>query len=75
MDAETTSRAISAVMDICAGRTVVFVSHDMSTVELSQKVFLVKGGRVVSEGTHESLLRESPLYSEMYGKSSGGISC
>ena len=75
MDAATTRQAISAVRDVCSGKAVMFVSHDMSTVALSQKVFLVKGGRVVGEGTHESLLRESPLYSEMYGKSSGGVSC
>ena len=75
MDLVTRKKALSAVLDICSGKTVLFASHDMSTVELSQKVFVVKDGHVVDSGTHSGLLKESSFYSDMFKKSSGGLSC
>ncbi len=75
MDIETRKRALSAVMELCSGKTVLFASHDMSTVRLSQKVFVMRNGRVVGSGTHDDLMSGSPFYSEMFEKSSGGVSC
>ncbi len=75
MDLETRNRALNAVMDVCSGKTILFASHDMFTVEISRKVFVMKDGRVADSGTHEGLLKESPFYSEMFEKSSGGVSC
>jgi len=75
MDLRTRKKALGAVMEICSGKTVLFASHDMSTVELSQKVFVIKDGRVVDSGNHDDLLKRSEFYSDMFAKSTGGVSC
>jgi ATP-binding cassette subfamily B protein len=44
------------------GRTTVIVAHRLSTISLADRVVLMEGGRVVAEGTHESLLSTEPRY-------------
>jgi ATP-binding cassette, subfamily B, bacterial len=44
------------------GRTTVIVAHRLSTISLADRVVLMEGGRVVADGTHESLLATEPRY-------------
>jgi ATP-binding cassette subfamily B protein len=44
------------------GRTTVIVAHRLSTISLADRVVLMEGGRVVADGTHESLLAGEPRY-------------
>ena len=37
----------------------------MSTVRKADVILLLDGGRLVAQGTHEELLRTSPLYGEI----------
>ena len=75
LDERTRRKAVRAVLDVRSGRTVVFASHEMDTVEVSDVVFLMKDGRIVDSGAHERLMSESRVYSEMFERSSGGIAC
>jgi ATP-binding cassette subfamily B protein len=38
------------------------VAHRLSTISLADRVVLVEDGRVVADGTHESLLATEPRY-------------
>jgi ATP-binding cassette subfamily B protein len=44
------------------GRTTVIVAHRLSTISLADRVVLMEGGRVVADGTHESLMATEPRY-------------
>jgi ATP-binding cassette subfamily B protein len=44
------------------GRTTVIVAHRLSTISLADRVVLMEGGRVIADGTHESLLASEPRY-------------
>jgi ATP-binding cassette subfamily B protein len=44
------------------GRTTLIVAHRLSTIGLADRVVLVEGGRVIADGTHESLLATEPRY-------------
>jgi ATP-binding cassette subfamily B protein len=44
------------------GRTTVIVAHRLSTISLADRVVLMAGGRVIADGTHESLLATEPRY-------------
>ena len=41
------------------------IAHRISTIALASRVILLDQGRVVATGTHEELLANTPLYSEV----------
>ena len=51
-----------------AGRekTMVFISHRLSTTRISDTIFLMEEGRVAEHGTHESLLLSEGRYAKMW---------
>ncbi len=47
-------------------KTVVYISHRLSSAVLSDKIYVFANGTVAEEGTHESLLNAHGIYSEMF---------
>jgi ATP-binding cassette subfamily B protein len=48
------------------GRTAVVISHRFSNVRHADQIFVFDGGRIVEQGSHESLMRAGGLYADMY---------
>ena len=51
--------------DLKGQRTVVIVSHRLSTVVDCDKIFMMERGRIVESGTHAELMRRRGAYWEM----------
>jgi ATP-binding cassette subfamily B protein len=51
------------------GRTTLIVAHRLSTIGLADRVVLIENGRVIADGTHQSLLATSPEYSRVLASS------
>lgn len=49
-----------------AGRTVVMITHRLSSVMDADRIVVIDEGQVVGEGTHAELLVESSLYATMW---------
>jgi subfamily B ATP-binding cassette protein HlyB/CyaB len=65
-------RVIQANMRrIAAGRTVLVIAHRLSTVRGADILITLDRGRLVEEGTHEELLRQSGRYAQLYRLQSG----
>jgi ABC-type multidrug transport system fused ATPase/permease subunit len=45
--------------------TLIIISHRLSTIRKADKVILLKDGETGGEGTHEELLKNSPIYREI----------
>jgi len=52
--------------DLSRGRTTLLVSHRFSTVRMAGRIVLLAGGRVVEDGSHESLVAAGGRYAELY---------
>ena len=53
-------------------RTTIVIAHRISTIALASRVLLLDEGRVVASGTHEELLANEPLYSEVLAQTTTG---
>lgn len=62
-------RVVQDALDAASrGRTTIAVAHRLSTVLSADVIFVVVGGRVVEQGTHDELLAAGGMYSSLYAQ-------
>ncbi|HSD51521.1 MAG TPA: ABC transporter ATP-binding protein [Candidatus Methylomirabilis sp.] len=53
-------RLVHEALDrLARGRTTIIIAHRLSTVAIADWIFVLEAGRLVQQGTHEALLRET----------------
>jgi ABC-type multidrug transport system fused ATPase/permease subunit len=65
LDAENERMIAQTLNNLKGTRTVVLVSHRMSTVADCDRIYMMEEGRVVEQGTHEQLLSRNGPYARM----------
>jgi len=50
------------------GRTVILISHRVSTVRVADRIVVLDGGRVVEQGAHAELASAGGYYEDLYRK-------
>ena len=59
-------RLVQQALDVLMReRTTLVIAHRLSTVINADRILVLDEGRLVAEGTHETLLRDSPLYARL----------
>ena len=48
------------------GMSVLFVTHDLRSASVSDRILVMDRGQIVEQGTHESLLAANGFYAELY---------
>jgi ATP-binding cassette subfamily B protein len=66
LDAATAQRVLGPLRQLMRGRTTVIISHNLLTVRDVDRIVVLDAGRVVSTGTHASLLERCALYADLY---------
>ncbi len=66
VDTETEEVILSNLKKEAKQKTVIIVSHRISSLRNADKIVVLKGGTVVESGSHEELMRINQLYAEMY---------
>jgi ATP-binding cassette subfamily B protein len=64
LDVHTDALVRSRLAEVAADATVIVVAQRISTIVDADQVIVIEDGRVLSAGTHESLLAQSPTYRE-----------
>ncbi len=49
-------------------KTMLFISHRLSSVQNADMVFMLENGTIIEEGTHKSLIKKNGAYADMYEK-------
>jgi ABC-type multidrug transport system fused ATPase/permease subunit len=65
LDAANERALKETVREVSQRRAVVVIAHRLSTVVEADSILLLDGGRISAKGTHEELLKGSPLYKEL----------
>ena len=68
LDSETEDKIQKGLNYLTKNKTTIVIAHRLSTILNSEKIFVIDKGQLISEGTHENLLKDSPVYKNFYDK-------
>ena len=68
LDPESEAIFIRNLSQIAVGRTVVMISHRLSTLVNAHSILVMQQGRLADAGRHEELLLRSPTYQQLWNQ-------
>ena len=55
-----------SILENSKDKTVIFISHRLSTTRMADRIFMFDGGKLVESGSHNDLVRTNGKYAQMY---------
>lgn len=71
IDTRTEIRIQAAFARMMQGRTSFIVAHRLSTIREADVILVMKDGRIIEQGGHESLMRQNGFYATLYNSQFG----
>ncbi len=73
LDSEVEAVIQQSLDKLMEGKTVLAIAHRLSTIAAMDRLIVMENGRIVEEGTHQSLLEKNGLYARLWLRQSGGF--
>jgi ATP-binding cassette subfamily B protein len=67
LDVRAEARFYERFHEITAGLTTLVISHRFATVRRAERIYVLDGGVITEQGSHDDLVRAGGTYAEMYG--------
>ena len=68
LDSENEQLVHAALQTALKGRTSIVIAHRLSTVRDADQILVLEKGAIVERGTHDQLVAQGGLYSELYNR-------
>ncbi|MEY8333595.1 ABC transporter ATP-binding protein [Lachnospiraceae bacterium 47-T17] len=65
-DPENEDKIQQSIMALTKGKTLLVIAHRLSTIQNADQIVLLQKGRIEAIGSQEELLKNSPLYADMW---------
>ena len=65
IDADNEQAIQKALSALCRGKTTLVIAHRLETIREADRIFVIDGGELKEQGTHETLIKEHGLYYRM----------
>ena len=66
VDTRTEQHIQAAMRELMKGKTCFVIAHRLSTIRSADHILVLDGGKVVEQGTHESLMAQQGCYRKLY---------
>jgi len=66
LDPVAESQMYAQFESISRGFTTIFISHRLASAKLADTIFVLEGGKVAEQGSHEALMAANGIYAEMF---------
>lgn len=60
-----------AMLTATKDKTVIFISHRLSTTRIADRIIMLENGRIVEQGSHDDLLKQNGKYAQMWKVQAG----
>lgn len=72
IDTRTEVKIQNAFAKLMEGRTSFIVAHRLSTIRNADRILVMKDGKIIEQGTHESLMAQGGFYKKLYNSQFAG---
>ena len=66
VDTRTEQEIQAAMRELMKGKTCFVIAHRLSTIRSADHILVMRDGRVVEQGTHDSLMAQNGFYRQLY---------
>ncbi len=66
LDARSEFEVFQRFAELTAGKSALFISHRFSTVRMADRIVVLENGKIVEDGSHETLFSLGGRYAEMF---------
>jgi len=73
LDSESEVAIQKALEELMEGKTVIAVAHRLSTLRKMDRILVIEAGKIVEDGTHETLTEAGGLYARLWNHQAGGF--
>jgi len=68
LDSETEAKIQEALATLTKNKTTIVIAHRLSTILSSENIYVIDTGKIVANGRHDELIKNSDLYKNFYEK-------
>jgi len=74
LDSRSEALIQDALNNLMKDKTTIVIAHRLSTIQKMDRIILIDGGKIIEEGTHQSLLKKrNSLYKKLWELQAGGF--
>lgn len=71
IDMESEELIMDVIHELAKTKTVILISHRLANVLWADKIYMLKDGMIIEQGTHNELMRAKGTYQKLYSYQSG----
>lgn len=72
IDPETESKIYEIIKELSKNKIIILISHRLSSVINSTRIFVLDNGSLIEEGTHKELIIRNGIYKELFERQASG---